>query len=373
MLEEIQPFHSGIKLKKAISKLFKRVKIVGFKIGIGNKVDDFYTITNPRARHNLLIVAPGDLSIPPVGWGAVETIINETIKTYELAGFEVSVLNSKSLFTWFRAKTKSYDVILLHVDNYSRLAKVFFNRAPIVGVTHYGLILSPNLWHNSYQKTIKGLKRLTAIGCLSPEIRKVLAFHINPEKLFVSSNGSEFNPKVGRNLSGPFIYLGKVEERKRQFEMFEKLVDSGVEVVFVGDIFDERVKSLIASDVKAKEYFPGAWDRITLSERLCEFRGLILISEGEADALVLYEAQMAGLPIFCNEKSIGAQNPELDWVNLINENFEPRDLLQLSKSVTSNPEVIAEYARTNYNWKNRNESLVNKLLDLVAEIEIQNQ
>ena len=41
--------------------------------------------------------------------------------------------------------------------------------------------------------------------------------------------------------------------------------------------------------------------------------------------------------------------------------------------VTSNPEVIAEYARTNYNWKYRNESLVNKLLDLVAEIEIQNQ
>lgn len=373
MLEEILHFPSGIKLKKIISKLFKRVKILGLKIGIGNEVDDFYTITNPRARHNLLIIAPGDLSIPPVGWGAVETIINETIKTYELAGFEVSLLNSKSLLTWFRAKTKSYDAILLHVDNYSRLAKIFFNRTPIVCVTHYGLILSPNLWHDSYQKTIKGLKNLAAIGCLSPEIRKVLTSHINPEKLFISSNGSEFNPKIGRNLNGPFIYLGKVEERKRQFEMFKKLVDSGVEVVFVGDIFDERVKSLIESDSKAKEYFPGAWDRKTLSERLCEFRGLILISEGEADALVLYEAQMAGLPIFCNQRSIGAQNPELDWVSLINENFEPRDLLQLSKSVTSNPEVIAEYARTNYNWKYRNESLVNKLLDLVAEIEIQNQ
>jgi hypothetical protein len=35
--------------------------------------------------------------------------------------------------------------------------------------------------------------------------------------------------------------------------------------------------------------------------------------------------------------------------------------------------VIAEYARTNYNWKYRNEALVNKLLDLVAEIEIKNQ
>ena len=60
----------------------------------------FLKITNSQKKFKLLIVAPGMLSIPPKGWGAVEQIISETIGIFEQNGFEVWILNSKHKKEW---------------------------------------------------------------------------------------------------------------------------------------------------------------------------------------------------------------------------------------------------------------------------------
>jgi glycosyltransferase involved in cell wall biosynthesis len=333
--------------------------------GVFTKVNQFEVISRSNGSKKLLVIGPGDVSIPPIGWGAVETIIGETLKLYVELGFEVHLLNSKSIFKWLKAKKQEYNVILLHVDNYAFRSRKYFPRIPIVCVTHYGMLLSPDSWSDSYRQTVRHLQLMDHVCCLNQQIYEVLRNYVDEEKLFISSNGSDFEPQHGRDTNGPLICVGKIESRKKQYELFKKFQYSEINITFVGAVEDERVKNLINTNPENRNFFPGEWSREKLAENLKNFSALLLLSEGEADALVLYEAQLAGLPVFCTQKSLGAQDPNLDWINVIEFNVSPSELKNKLTCITNSPEEIAEFARKNYQWMKRNQALVDKLSQCV--------
>ena len=314
---------------------------------------------NENSGIKLLIIAPGAMEIPTQGWGAVETIIAETLDIYIQEDYRVSLLNSMNVKHWLEARKFEFDVILCHSDVHAKKALRSWQSVPVVAVTHYGLAAYPDLWHRSYRKTFESIARCDVIICLNPQIEKTFRGLGIEARLITSPNGSAFSPKVASlRRHNEFVILGKVEDRKQQFEIYQMSKNTDAKFIFVGEIVDDRVKDLISSDASISSVFVGEWNRSQLRQGLSELGCLVLMSKGEADALVLYEAQLAGLPIIVTPSALGSQNPDLPWIKVLDEVFEIEEILRSSKSINSSPSEIADFADMNYRWKERNTPLM---------------
>jgi glycosyltransferase involved in cell wall biosynthesis len=353
-------------LKRVRSKIIRLINRRGYfsTIRTFSKVIDAKSLTAKR----LLIVAPGEIHIPSLGWGAVETIISETLFTYEAAGFEVWLLNSKHPHDWRKASKLDFDLILNHSDSQSGRIRDTWPKTKIVVISHYGFAAFPSLWNKGYQKILYEMKKCDYIVCLSAQIFEVFKLYFEESKLIVSSNGTSFLPQIKTEPKNRILCLGKVEERKRQFELWKATQNSEIEIIFAGPIVDERVLDEIRKAPALCEIFIGPLLREKLISEFANYDALILPSLGEADALVLYEAQMAGLAILVSSSGIGAQNPNLDWIHVISDNPNPHEISNLINCTFSSPKEIAQYASKNYNWTIRNKEII-KLLKRISSYE----
>ena len=352
-----------------LNQLFLRVKNKCIRIlrsyGLFLPTRQFLKITNNQKKFKLLIVAPGMLSIPPKGWGAVEHIISETIGIFEQNGFEVWILNSKHKKEWIEAGKFKYDVILNHSDQDCLRIKKFWPKIPLVTVSHYGFGAFEEAWNREFKKILTQMDVSDTIVCLSNEVKKTFSKYIVNAKLIVSPNGSSFAPKTGRDPNAPLVCVGKIEKRKYQYELWNSLRNTSLRIVFIGPIVDDRITTLIKKNKASKNYFIGAKDREYLSENLQNFSGLILSSLGEADALVLYEAQLAGLPIFVSEKGLGSQNRNLDWVKVIPKHIDVRKIEKILSKYNIPADTVSAFARYHYSWEVRSKPLLKELLSQV--------
>ena len=353
-------------IKKFIYRLSGRIiRELGQK-GLYSKVRYFghlETLDSKNNKKRLLIVAPGAVQIPSNGWGAVETVIWESLETYK-HNFEIWILNSRHKKEWNKASNIEFDVILSHSDVDCKKIRSIWPSTPLVGVSHYGYGAFPQLWDKGFAKILADMAACDFIVCLSEEIRSTFSEYLPAQKLIVSSNGTSFQPKISSNLNGPILCLGKIETRKRQYELFEATRGTEIKIVFAGPIVDNRVIQLLKESPEYENQFIGPLSRMNLEEDFQNYSALILVSNGEADALVLYEAQMAGLSILVTSASLGAQDLSLEWIHLITERFNSMEILSALKSNTPSPEEIAEYSRRNYPWEIRNSRLVRLLVDL---------
>lgn len=353
-----------------ITNLLPRVKDRSIRFlnnyGLLLKVRSFSKVTNNLSenRKKLLIVAPGEIQIPSQGWGAVETIISETIVTYESVGFEVWLLNSKHPAEWKKAKEIDFNVILNHSDILSGRVRKFWPDSKIVVISHYGFAGFPHRWDPGYRKILKGMDACDFVVCLSSQIYEVFKNYIDKSKLIISSNGTSFSPQISDGKQENILCLGKLEPRKKQFELWNCIKDSGINVIFAGPIKDERINQILKENPTLSKTFIGPLSRTKLESEFRNFKALILPSTGEGDALVLYEAQMAGLQILVSSSGVGAQDSRLDWVHIIDEEPEPSEISKLLKLSNTSPNEIAQFASRNYNWGVRNIKLVNLLTEI---------
>jgi hypothetical protein len=234
-----------------------------------------------------------------------------------------------------------------------------------VTVSHYGFGAFEEAWNREFKKILTQMDVSDTIVCLSNEVKKTFSKHIVNAKLIVSPNGSSFTPKTGRDPNAPLVCVGKIEKRKYQYELWNALRNTSLRIVFIGPIVDDRITTLIKTNKASKNYFIGAKDREYLSENLQNFSGLILSSLGEADALVLYEAQLAGLPIFVSEKGLGSQNRNLDWVKVIPKHIDVRRIEKILSKYNIPADTVSAFARYHYSWEVRSKPLLKELLSQV--------
>jgi hypothetical protein len=350
-------------------RIIRRIRRVLANRGIAKSLQNFETYKSEKENSetiSILIVASGSVLIPPTGWGAVETIISETIPVFLQNNIDVSLLNSESYFQWRNAKRRKYDVILCHSDTHMNRIRRNWKSVPIIAITHYGLAALPEHWHKSYKKAFYSLSLADAIGCLSPAIyRKFLTLQRNV-KLVGVLNGTSFQSNPEYKDTTKFLVLGKVESRKRQYELWHYGKKRNIEIHFIGQIEDIRVKKILIEKPESQDSFLGPRSRSELSRLMPQYSCLILDSEGEADALVLYEAQIAGLEIITNSASLGNQDSSLAWIHVI-ENED--DLEIATKKIKDNPIdpfLISKYADENYRWETRILPLIGEIRDLAA-------
>jgi len=344
---------------RLIIKIQKRFLRGLIDLGIHSKTRQITTYpsnqTFPKAR--ILIIGPGEISIPTSGWGAVETVIEETSKLYLDKGYLVTLLNSNNRLDWIKVG-RNFDLILNHNDRATRKVRKFWKQPPLITFSHYGFGQYEDLWNGDYKKILQKMNDSDFIICLNDRIKEVYSNHIDTEKLIVSPNGSEFMPVKNLPSNGKFVCVGKIESRKRQYETWKDSVREKIGIDFIGPISDDRVESLISQKKSSYSCFLGAMTRKDLSEVLSKYRALILPSLGEADALVLYEAQLAGLPVFVTKSGYGAQDLGLSWIKLIPTNFEFSALVEALDSIDCTSSQIAQFAETNYRWSLRHEPVL---------------
>jgi hypothetical protein len=315
----------------------------------------------------ILIICHGELNVPPNGWGAVEKIVSEVTSELNAEHYKTIILNSKSIFAWITVRIRKIDLIFLHDDTKILRTRFFWPRHKLILFSHYGYAGFEQRWTRKYRISIQNYFKLAdLVVCLSPTIYNQYSRYLDSNKLLIVPNGISLNfplhdfsiiTSSNKNL----ICLGKVEPRKKQFELYKILEDTKISVDFVGPIIDNRVLRLLKSEEKLRKVFLGEKSNTYLNKLFSDYRCLIHVSEAEADALVLYEAQLAGLSIIVTENSIGSQNSKLPWIKVIPNNFNLADIEFALSSVVYDKVQVANFARANYGWKKQLKPLIERL------------
>lgn len=314
----------------------------------------------------ILFVGPGAMEIPSKGWGAVETVIWQLKLHLEEAGAQVSILNTRGIAAALKAKPWKYDLVHLQYDNFGLLwillAKIY--KFKLVITSHYGYAAWPEKWHWSYWKIFWALKHAPALIVLSPEIEAVYRTHGYKGFIKTIPNGTEigaisFNPTGTKDL----ICLGKVEPRKKQVELSHLFAEQkDIHLDFVGPIVDTRfVKETTGT------HYLGTWTREEVRSKLTEYKALILLSDGEAHALVVGEALAAGLSLILTKEAAANLDLNQPFIRIVTLQ-DP--ILTIAQHVCSENaqyrKQIRDYVTKQFDWKH----IVQHYLTTAQEIKI---
>ena len=294
------------------------------------------------------IIGPGLMSIPPKGWGAVETLIWDMYNALIALGHEVDIVNVNNPREIIR-RVNEYkpDFVHIHYDDWVGLYN--YIQYPCACTSHFGYLEREEMF-GGYVNIANAFAQIKPrIFCLSEGIKKVynVLMDIPKEKLYVSPNGvncSAFRFTDAPHHADRSIYLAKIDYRKRQ-HLFQS-IDS---LYYAGNIADERFD-------KDKNYL-GEWSKEFLYNNLTEYGNLVLLSDGEAHPLVCMEAFAAGLGVVVTEGGKANLDVEKEFITVIPEKhigdleFLEYEIVKNREYSINHREEILEYAQT-FDWIN---------------------
>jgi len=288
---------------------------------------------------HFVLVGPGIMPIPPPGWGAVEILIWDYAKALEALGHKVTILNDKNLNNVIETiKTIQPDVVHIQYDEHAHLAGTVSPYTKIVGITsHYGYFEQPEKWggyRDVFYSIIRQNQSNTYHFVLSEGIANVYRqAGVSNEKVIVVPNGANHNKFKYTNEPTLFdrsIYLAKLDYRKRQY-LFQNIPD----LYFAGNPADHRFN-------KGSPRYLGEWSKEYLYENLTHYGNLVLLSDGEADPLVVKEALMCGLGVVISQWSTAGLDLTKPYITVIPED-RISDLEFVESEIKRNRELCAEY------------------------------
>jgi hypothetical protein len=279
------------------------------------------------------IIGP-NTPIPPVGWGAVESLIWDMKLTLNSMDHDVQIINVGdphqiiNMINQFRP-----DFVHINYDDWVPLYP--YIQYPCAVTTHFAYIERPELMGPYKQRVFDQFTRIKPnVFGLSDGINKI--YHnlsgIPKERLYLNPNG--VNGKIFEVASKPeyfdrSIYLAKVDHRKRQF-LFQDIQS----LWYAGNIADSRFDT-------SKNYL-GEWDKETLRKNLTKYGNLVLLSDGEAHPLVCPEAFSAGLGVVVSEWSTANLDLSKNFITVIPED-KVSDTKFVEEKIIDNREYSIKY------------------------------
>jgi glycosyltransferase involved in cell wall biosynthesis len=293
------------------------------------------------------IIGPAT-QIPPIGWGAVESLIWDYKLILEELGYEVQIINSSDQ-TKIIQLVNEFGPDFVHINYDDWIVLYPYIQYPCAITSHFGYIERPDMMGGYINIFNLFGEYQPNVFCLSENIKNIYSFFSNipKEKLFVIPNGvniNNFKKTTEPKYTNKSIYLAKIDYRKRQ-HLFQS-IDS---IWYAGNIADNRFD-------KHKNYL-GEWTKQQLYDNLTDYGNLILLSDGEAHSLVLMEALAAGLGIVISQYATANLNLDKRFIDVIPEN-KIDDLEYIEKVIQKNREYsvlhrqeIFEYSKT-FEWSN---------------------
>lgn len=293
----------------------------------------------------IALVGHGALPIPPVGWGAVESVIWEYAVRLRDLGHEVHIVNEKKrkVAPAIRA-LGPLDFIHCHNDRAVPFAvwAGFLKRARVAATSHYAIpwdAMEPD-----HRRVLRATSRARHQLPLTERFAAELT-RLNPlAKVRVMANGCEFAQfRFQATHNGRAICVGRIGKRKRQDAVHRALHAAGLKVDFVGPIDD------LALPPDASVL--GEWDRPVLRERLTEYACLVLYSHAEAHPLVVCEALAAGVPVVVSPASAAHLDPSLPFVHVATSEAELVEGVRRAQSATREVrEAARAFAEERFDW-----------------------
>lgn len=296
----------------------------------------------------IVLVGPGCSSIPPKGWGAVESIVWDYFQELTAQGHDAVIVNRPDKNDIIQ-ECNSYPDHIVHImyDDHIDIVP-YLHSKKILYTSHLAYITHPlfakeyDPYYETIFKKVIEYQSLITLYALSSQIQDVYRKHGYSGKSLVLRNGARpFRTTLAPKKGHRSIYLGKIEYRKCQYKY--KTIPY---IDFVGNYYD--------SPFHCSDYL-GEWDKHTLYESLTDYGNLVLLSQPEADPLVVKEALMAGLGVVLSECSSANLDLSKEFITIIpNEKLD--DLNYVRKEIEKNREYslqhredILQYA-TYFSW-----------------------
>lgn len=313
----------------------------------------------------IILVGPGNMPIPPPGWGAVEILIWDYYNVLTRIGHIVHIINTRDRNEITRI-TNSINADVVHV-HYDEFWDVIPNlNTPIKIITsHYPYITDTSKWKNDrYGEIMNGFRQITSasnvsVCCLNKSCIDVFTSHGIPlNRMFIMRNGMipdniRFNEDT---ISPEYVCVAKLEPRKRQY-----LTQNIEEVVYVG------------KGEPGHPRFLGELPRDKILNELTNYSGFVLLSEEENDSLALKEALFAGLPAIVSEgvvKNVVFDSDLSRFILVIpeskihDETLLRKTILEHGKQNVGNKKAIRELAIKSFSL----ESIVIKYIEDITSI-----
>jgi hypothetical protein len=308
-------------------------------------------------KKTLVIVGPGFSSIPPIGWGAVESLVwDYKIFLNKYHNYiHVEIVNEPDKNNMIqKINSLNPDIVHIQYDDHIDIVP-YLTCDNIYATQHYAYldhIMDPK--HNFYYRThfLTTVKSTSKLLCLSPSIANM--FRINGAKesrLFVQRNGA--NDELFRFTNEPFyndrsIYVAKVTERKRQH------VYQNLNMLYFAGNLDNSYKNRFNEN---NPRYLGEWTKAYLYEHLTDYANLVLLSDGEAHPLVCCEALMAGLGLVVSECAIAHLDVSMPFIDVIpNDKLDDVEyvanvVLENQKKSVCLRDEIRKYGIEKFSWK----------------------
>jgi glycosyltransferase involved in cell wall biosynthesis len=312
----------------------------------------------------IALVGPGIMSIPPVGWGAVEILIWDYFMELSHQGHEVDIINkmrqsgadqfpntqyTRELIGEINAG--DYDIVHIHYDCLCHIIPLLTAKKILI-TSHYPYIDQPDKHAGDgfqYIFQIMCQNKNHSIFALSKKDYDAFVKHaFDPSNVYILLNGANHNEIAPLDREGLYagrtVYIGKVEARKKQ-----KKYSNLSCVDFYGKCDDSNFKTLAC--------YKGEKEHGELMGIMREYGSLALLSDGEnGTPLVIKEALMAGLPVVINRHSANDLAPNLPFVDIIPDDklddFEYIERVLQESRAKKNRDEIRKYAVENFSWDN---------------------
>lgn len=283
----------------------------------------------------IALVGPGILPIPPQGWGAVEILIWDYYNELKNRGIEVDIINKSNMHDIINDLNEgNYDFIHIHYDRFYTMTK--FLRCKKIAITsHYPYIdkllkHTPDDYDNIFLFLLQQQKYFNFV-LADKDMKTFIDCGANRRFLRKIKNG--INSEVFEFKEHPIydktVYLGKITPRKNQAKYQE--IES---IDFIGNCDDTSF------DTTRINYL-GEWTREQINKELTNYVNLLLLSEGEADPLVVKEALIAGLGVVMNESSAENLDKTKDFITVIEEN-KVNDMEYIKEKIQENKRISIE-------------------------------
>jgi len=302
---------------------------------------------------HVYLIGPGLKPIPPTGWGAVEAVIWDYHENLVKRGIKSTIINEPNLQQVVNICNNTMpDVVHIMYDDYIIIAP-HLNCKRILYTSHYAYITHPRFaiqysyYYNNFFKKVILYQHLVTLNVISNSIKDVYRDCGFNKTINVICNGARedlFDFTTNPTLANKSVYVAKIEKRKGQYR-YQTL--KGID--FVGNYQDSDF------DVTMPNYL-GEWDKKTLYKNLTNYGNLVLLSEGEADPLVVKEALIAGLGVVVSECACANLDLSKPFITVIT-NDKLNDLPFVYRKIVENRltsiqmrDEIHQYAMDNFAW-----------------------
>ncbi len=310
------------------------------------------------------LIGPGCMTIPPNGWGAVESIVWDYYEILSSQNHQVIIINEGELSNIIqKTNQENPDVVHIMYDDHITIAP-HIKCKKILYTTHFAYITHPDFenkyshyFHNIFIKLIENQSYIT-FNVISKELLHVYEKYGFTGKYNIIHNGARsdvFSYKEIPEYETKSVYIGKIEERKSQYK-YQGIKD----IHFVGNFHN-------SSFDRNNSNYLGEWSKLVLYENLTKYANLILLSDGEADPLVVKEALIAGLGVVVSECASANLDLSKPFITIIPNN-KLNDIDYVTDKIDENRRIsvrmrkeIREYAVSNFSW----EVLVKKYVELI--------